>query len=60
MQAKYHFIFNTFKPKLTYLVQIQFLPQRKPQLTVTKINWLKLFKGTADVSSENRMKPINA
>jgi hypothetical protein len=32
--------------------------KRTPHFTITKINWLMLFKGIIDVYSENHAKPI--
>jgi hypothetical protein len=33
--------------------------KRTPHFTITKINWLTLFKGIMPVYSENQAKPIN-
>jgi hypothetical protein len=33
--------------------------KRTPHFTITKINWLTLFKEIIDVYSENHTKPIN-
>jgi hypothetical protein len=33
--------------------------KRTPNFTITKINWLMLFKEIIDVYSENHTKPIN-
>jgi hypothetical protein len=33
--------------------------KRTPHFTITKINWLMLFKEIIDVCSENHAKPIN-
>jgi hypothetical protein len=34
--------------------------KRTPHFTITKINWLTLFKEIITVYSENHAKPINA
>jgi hypothetical protein len=34
--------------------------KRTPHFTITKTNWLTLFKEIMDVYSENDSKPINA
>jgi hypothetical protein len=51
------------KPKLS-LILVSFKhsvgTSRKTQpVTVTKINWLMLFKGIIDVYSDNHMKGVN-
>jgi hypothetical protein len=33
--------------------------KRTPHFTITKINWLMLFKEIITVYSENRAKPVN-
>jgi hypothetical protein len=33
--------------------------KRTPHFTITKINWLTLFKGIIAIYSENHAKPIN-
>jgi hypothetical protein len=55
----YHKLFNALKPKL---VQIMFMnavrtSKRTPHFTITKINWLTLFKEITAVYSENDTKP---
>jgi hypothetical protein len=47
--------FSLLQFKEKYL-NIQFLPQRKQNHTITKINWLMLFKG---VYSGDHVKSIN-
>jgi hypothetical protein len=40
-------------------VKIHFVPQRKHNVSITKINWLMLFKEIIHVFFENHMKSVN-
>jgi hypothetical protein len=54
------YFIDLFKPKVVSVtLRIQSVPQRKQQFTVTKINWLILFRKIIAVYSENHSKQIN-
>jgi hypothetical protein len=54
--------FNPLKTKLVCILLKNSVPtsKRTPNFTITKINWLMLFKEIIAVYSENHIKPINA
>jgi hypothetical protein len=53
--------FNPLKPKLVYILFTNLVRtlKRTPNFTITKINWLMLFKEIIAVYSENHAKPMN-
>jgi hypothetical protein len=55
-------LFNALKPKLVEIIfeHLARTAKKTPYFTITKINWLMLFKEIIAVYSENHMKPINA
>jgi hypothetical protein len=54
-------LINPLKPQIVYVMFKNSVRAAKktPHLTVTKINWLTLFKEIIAVYSENRTRPIN-